>query len=151
VNGSSNQNSQDQTSTTPPPMRYLPRSSHPFMPYPPTTQSPQSSSSQQRHSLSPGGQYGTSPAMMMPSPNTNGHISAHDFNMPMGYHSPVTTSPGTFGGLSSNSPQSSHSQQHHHHILPPVTQGWGDFGYASYPTGPISDHHDQHDHGSSSP
>ncbi|KAF9082830.1 hypothetical protein BGX29_001671 [Mortierella sp. GBA35] len=143
-NGSS---SQDQTSTTPPPMRYLPRS-HPFMPYPPATQSPPSSSSQQRHSLSPGGQYGTSPAMMMPSPSPNGHISAHDFNLSMGYHSPVTTSPGTFGGLSS--PQSSHS--HHHHVsLPPVTQGWGDFGYSSYPTGPISSHHDQHDHDSASP
>ncbi|KAF9549620.1 hypothetical protein EC957_003156 [Mortierella hygrophila] len=155
--GSSSQGSQDQTSTTPPPMRYLPRShpNHAFTPYPPTTQSPQSSSSQQqRHSLSPGGQYGASPAMMMPNPNTNGHFAAHDFNLSMGYHSPATTSPGTFGGLSSNSPQSSHShipQQHHHHInLPPVTQGWGDFGYSSYATGPV-DHHDQHDHDSSSP
>ncbi|KAF9916681.1 hypothetical protein FBU30_001203 [Linnemannia zychae] len=147
-NGSgSSQGSQDQNSTTPPPMRYLPRT-HPFMPYPSTTQSPQSSSS--RH-MSSGSQYGASPTMMMPSPNTNGHIPTHDFGLSVGYHSPVTTSPGTFGGLSSGSPQSSHSQHHHHVNLPPVTQGWNDFGYSSYATGPISDHHDQHDHDSSSP
>ncbi|KAF8925831.1 hypothetical protein BGZ58_000434 [Dissophora ornata] len=155
-NGNSVSVPQDQTSTTPPPIRYMPRN-QPFMQYPATTQgqSPQSSqTSQQRHSLSPGQYGGGSPAMMMPSSGSNGHIQAHDFNLQMNYHSPVTTSPSTFGGISGGSPQSSHSQQqsHHHHAsLPPTTQGWSDFGYSSYPTGPISDHHDQHDHDSSSP
>ncbi|KAI1316217.1 hypothetical protein EDD11_010327 [Mortierella claussenii] len=153
-NGNGNSVSQDQTSTTPPPIRYMSRGQQQqsFMSYPPTTQS-QSPQSQQRHSLSPG-QYGTgSPAMMMPNSGSNGHIQTHDFNLQMGYHSPVTTSPGTFNGLSGGSPQSSHPQaSHHHHApLPPSTQGWNDFGYSSYPTGPISDHHDQHDHGSVSP
>ncbi|KAF9567240.1 hypothetical protein EC968_003474 [Mortierella alpina] len=157
-NGSPVSAPQDQSSTTPPPIRYLGPRNHPFMPYPSTTQgqSPQSSqNSQQRHSLSPG-QYGAgSPAMMMPNSGTNGHIQTHDFNLSMGYHSPVTTSPSTFGSLSS--PQSGHApqqqQQHHHHVsLPPVTQGWNDLGgYSSYPSGPISDHHDQHSHDSSSP
>ncbi|KAF9896636.1 hypothetical protein BX616_007034 [Lobosporangium transversale] len=159
-NGSSVTNPQDQSSTTPPPIRYLSRGQQqqqPFMSYPSTTQgqSPQSSqtSQQQRHSISPG-QYGAgSPAMMMPNSGSNGHIQTHDFNLQMGYHSPVTTSPSTFNGLSGGSPQSSHPQpSHHHHTsLPPTTQGWSDFGYSSYPTGPISDHHEQHNHGSASP
>ncbi|KAI7829477.1 hypothetical protein BC939DRAFT_27792 [Gamsiella multidivaricata] len=149
---------QDQTSTTPPPIRYMPsrNQQQSFVPYPATTQgqSPQSSQgSQQRHSLSPGQYGGGSPAMMMPSSSSNGHISAHDFNLQMGYHSPVTTSPSTFGGISGGSPQSSHPQSSHHHhaSLPPTTQGWSDFSYQSYSAGPISDHHDQHDHDSSSP
>jgi len=151
-NGSAVSAPQDQASTTPPSMRYS-MSRQPFMPYPPTTQaqSPQSSQASHRQSLSPG-QYGSgSPAMMMPSSNSNGHIP-HDFNLQMGYHSPVTTSPSTFGGISGGSPQSSHASQtsHHHHAsLPPTTQGWSDFGYPSY--APISDHHEHHDHDSSSP
>ncbi|KAF9190551.1 hypothetical protein BGZ51_008489 [Haplosporangium sp. Z 767] len=154
-NGSPVSTPQDQTSTTPPPIRYLPRS-HPFMPYPSTTQGqspPSSQNSQQRHGVSPNHYGAGSPAMMMPSSGANGHISTHDFNLSMGYHSPVTTSSGTFGGI--GSPQSNHAsqqQQHHHHTsLPPVTQGWNDFGYSSYPSGPVSDHHGQHGHNSASP
>lgn len=141
---------QDQASTTPPSMRYMSSRNQQFMQYPPTTQaqSPQSSQASQRHSLSPG-QYGNgSPAMMMPNSNSNGHIS-HDFSLQqIGYHSPVTSSPSTFGGISGGSPQSMHAQPSHHHHVPPTTQGWNDF-YPSY--APISDHHDHHDHDSSSP
>ncbi|GJJ75311.1 Gti1/Pac2 family transcription factor [Entomortierella parvispora] len=146
---------QDQTSTTPPPVRYMPRS-QPFMPYPPTSQGQSPQSSQQRHSISPGGQYAGSPAMMMPSPGPNGtpthQISTHDFSnlSTMGYQSPAPTSPGTFGNISNGSPQSNHSQQLHHHGLPPVTQGWSEYAPYPYPA-PVSDHHSQHDHDSSSP
>ncbi|KAF9387295.1 hypothetical protein CPB97_002695 [Podila verticillata] len=133
--------SSDQNSTTPP-LRYQAQASrNHFMPYPQTSGagSPSSSSSQQRHSLSPNHYGGGSPAMMMPSP-------AHEFNLPLGYHSPaptVTTS--TFGGLSA--PQQSHG--HYHQSLPPTTQGW-EFGYTSYTSSlGASDHHDQ-DHDSSS-
>ncbi|KAF9365133.1 hypothetical protein BGX34_011262 [Mortierella sp. NVP85] len=150
-NGSAVSAPQDQASTTPPSMRYNMSRNQQFMPYPPTTQAQSPQSSQHRQSLSPG-QYGSgSPAMMMPSSNSNGHIP-HDFNLQMGYHSPVTTSPSTFGGISGGSPQSSHASQpsHHHHAsLPPTTQGWSDFGYPSY--APISEHHEHHDHDSSSP
>ncbi|KAG0334772.1 hypothetical protein BG004_000276 [Podila humilis] len=155
--------SQDQTSTTPPLRGYqtASRNGHSFMSYPQNSGagSPQPSQSpsqqqqqqqqQRQHSLSPSQYGGGSPAMMMPNPAT------HEFNLPMGYHSPaptVTTS--TFGGLSA--PQaSSHQQAHYHHqSLPPTTQGW-DFGYSSYtaPTlGQVSEgHHDQDQDSSSSP
>ncbi|KAF9578503.1 hypothetical protein BGW38_005656 [Lunasporangiospora selenospora] len=159
-NGTAVSGPQDQLSTTPPSLRYLPRSNQSFM-YPNTSQgqSPQSTQAQtaqqQRHSLSPG-QYGAgSPAMMMPSPGTpgaNGHLPTHDFNLSMGYHSPATTSPSTFGGLPAGSPQSTHAPtQHHHHQSLPSSQGWNDFSYSSYTAPPMSDHHDQHDHGSVSP
>ncbi|KAF9945583.1 hypothetical protein BGZ65_010596, partial [Modicella reniformis] len=87
-NGSAVSPPQDQSSTTPPSMRYMSRNQQPFMAYPSTTQaqSPQSSQASQRHSLSPG-QYGNGSAMMMPNSNSNGHIP-HDFNLQMGYHSP---------------------------------------------------------------
>ncbi|KAF9135652.1 hypothetical protein BGW39_001532 [Mortierella sp. 14UC] len=150
------------SSTTPPPLRYLPRSA-PILPYHPQTssqstptpqtqhstqqshhhhqqqqqQQPQQSyMSHQRHSMPPG-QYGAgSPAMVMASPNPGSNGSAHEFGLTMGYHSPAPTASSTFGGLADHSPQLNHSQpssQHsYHHPLPPSTQSWGDFGYSSY-------------------
>ncbi|KAF9087324.1 hypothetical protein BGX23_008205 [Mortierella sp. AD031] len=171
----------DATSTTPPPLRYLPRSA-PIMTYHTQTSSPtsqtqhstqqshhyhqqpqQSYVSHQRHSMPPG-QYGSgSSAMMMASPNPGSNGSAsHEFGLAMGYHSPApTATSSTFGGLADHSPQFNHSQpssqqqQHYHHSLPPSTQGWGDFGYSSYSSpaalGPLSDQHGQHDQHSASP
>ncbi|KAG0306953.1 hypothetical protein BGZ97_000569 [Linnemannia gamsii] len=162
----------DVTSTTPPPLRYLPRSA-PILPYHtqtssqpnPTSQTQhsaqqshhhhqqhqQSYMSHQRHSMTPG-QYGAgSPALVMASPNPGSNDSAsHEFGLTMGYHSPAPTgSSSTFGGLSGHSPQLGHSQpssqqQHYHHSFPPSTQSWGDFGYSSYSGSALGPISDQH-------
>ncbi|KAF9397736.1 hypothetical protein BGZ94_006220 [Podila epigama] len=151
-------NGSDQTATTPPPIRYQPpsRNHQQFMSYPqtsgaPSPQSSQASSQQQqqRHnSLSPSQYGGGSPAMMMPSPG-------HEFNLPMGYHSPApTVTSSTFNGLSA--PQQTTPQQahYHHQSLPPSTQGW-DFGYSSYTTPTLgtvpSEHYEKEQDSSSSP
>ncbi|KAF9924186.1 hypothetical protein FBU30_005804 [Linnemannia zychae] len=162
----------DVTSTTPPPLRYFPRSA-PIIPYSQSTSAsqaqhstqpshhhhqsqPQQQSSymsHQRHSMPPG-QYGSgSPSMMMTSPNSGSNGSAsHEFGLTMGYHSPAQTeTSATFGGLSNHSPQLNHSQpssqqpqQHYHHSLPPNTQGWSDFGYSSYSNSTLGSITDQH-------
>lgn len=135
----------DVTATTPPPLRYLPRSA-PILPYhteassqsTPTSQTQhstqqshhhhqqqqqqpqQSYMSHHRHSMPP--QYGSgSPAIMMSSPNPGSSGSAsHEFGLTMGYSSPAPTgTSSTFGGFSGHSPQLGHSQpssqQQHYH------------------------------------
>ncbi|KAI8356492.1 Gti1/Pac2 family-domain-containing protein [Mortierella sp. GBAus27b] len=157
----SNENS-DGSSTTPPSLRYLPRnqsymsySSQPNSQGSPSQQQQQPSphhhqqqqqSSQhqltyQRHSL-PSSPYGaSSPAMMLPSPGASGQ-SSNDFELHVGYHSPVTGGNNSLGGISP--PGSQSAQQHYHHPpLPATTQGWGDFGYSSYPTSILNQHEEE--------
>ncbi|KAF9551808.1 hypothetical protein EC957_004131 [Mortierella hygrophila] len=127
----------DVTATTPPPIRYLPRSA-PILPYhtqassqsTPTSQTQhptqqshhhqqqqqqqpqQSYMSHHRHSMPPGHYGAGSPVMMMASPNpgSNGSTS-HEFGLTMGYQSPAPTgTSSTFGGFSGDSPQLGHSQ-----------------------------------------
>ncbi|KAG0363482.1 Gti1/Pac2 family-domain-containing protein [Gamsiella multidivaricata] len=168
----------DVSSTTPPSTRYMSRN-QPFASYSsqspsqiPVSQQEQQQQSQQHQQLQaqtmphqrPGistAHYGAgSPVMVMPSPGANSS-SPHDFGLQMGYHSPATNgNSSTLGGISpqlNHSPITSQPQQHYHHSsLPPTTQGWGDFGYASYSgtsAGPtsMSDHHGQHEQHSASP
>ncbi|KAK3806709.1 MAG: Gti1/Pac2 family-domain-containing protein [Benniella sp.] len=149
----------DVSSTTPPSLRYLPRS-QPYMSYSSQSASQGSPSQQQqpshhhhhhhhqpsqpqlsyqRHSL-PSSPYGTGSAMVLPSPGANGQTSG-DFELQMGYHSSAPG--GNSNALGGISPPTSHppvSQHYHHAPLPASTQGWGDFAYSSYAT---SSQHDQ--------